>query len=89
MSKTKNIKIGMAGLMTHPFSGPKEQYFFEDSQKIKEISEKLGAEVIIFSKGIYDLRSAKDAALEFHRQCRPCSFANQLFFWRQLHSSFS
>lgn len=68
MSKTKNIKIGMAGLMTHPFSGPKEQYFFEDSQKIKEISEKLGAEVIIFSKGIYDLRSANDAALEFHRQ---------------------
>jgi len=68
MSKTKRVKIGMAGLMTRPFRGPKETYFAEDSQEMRKIVQDLECDLIIVEKGIYDLTTAKEAASEFLSQ---------------------
>ncbi len=68
MSKIKRVKIGMAGLMTRPFHGPKETYFAEDSQELQKIAQDLESDLIIFEKGIYDLNTAQEAASEFLSQ---------------------
>jgi len=67
MRELKRLKVALVGMMTTPFCGPKEKNYIEDAQALKQITAGLEADLIVFEKGIYDLKTAIEAAVEFKR----------------------
>lgn len=65
MSNTRKVTVGLVGLMTRPFRGPKETYFSQDARELSDLVAALETDLIIFDRGIYDLSTAQEAAREF------------------------
>ena len=64
MKTIKKIKIGLVGVMAIPFRGDKEVQFSQSAEGLQELAVKLGFDLHIIRKGIYQLADAKLAAAE-------------------------
>jgi hypothetical protein len=62
MKSIRKPKIGLVGMMAHPFRGDKEGYFAGDGQAMHAMAEQLDFELNIITGGIYSLEDARNAA---------------------------
>jgi len=64
----KILKVGLVGLMTHPFRGDKKTQYRQSAQALRELSKQLNFKLIVVPDGIYTAEQAQAAADQLANQ---------------------
>lgn len=64
----KILKVGLVGLMTHPFRGDKETQYSQSAQALRDLSKQLNFELVVIPDGIYTAEQAQAAADQLANQ---------------------
>lgn len=62
MTIIRQPKIGLVGMMSHPFRGDKENYFSNDAVELQRLSHTLGFDLKVIPEGIYGFEDAVKSA---------------------------
>ncbi len=64
----KLLKVGLVGLMAHPFRGDKETQYRQSAQALDDLSKQLQFELVVVPDGIYTAEAAGAAADQMAKQ---------------------